>query len=359
MDQDKVNPFVGNTETPAGGSPVSVPSTPVNPYAPAGTPYAPGSNTPAPDYATPMSDPQIGDSDSPAVPNTSAPAAYTSISPAPSVSPEPEKPKLFTKKFIIFAVIGLVLIAGAIVAGVIVQNSKKSGSNKLVDTSSKAISSSSEYGKALNILYNYLSDGTKDNTAEFKQVNDVYSAHFYRAMDESFWNIKSDGVVTNANTGMTVDLEKTGLLFSSQSERDSYIEQVKTYNNKVKSANAKYANESITLEALCKIYDNHVVINQDDIKNIYNVNGAENAKGYFEANYPDLANSNNAVIQEYSKIQKDYIDALVEYFVSGADDKKIEAIEKSFAARKYIDNTSENLLGWYYAFANINGGTNE
>lgn len=121
MDQDKVNPFVGNTEAPVGGSPISVPPTPVNPYAPAGAPYAPGSNTPAPDYATPYNP----SSDNPAVPNTSAPAAYTSISPAPSVSPEPEKPKLFTKKFIIFAVIGLVLIAGTVVAGIIVQNSRK------------------------------------------------------------------------------------------------------------------------------------------------------------------------------------------------------------------------------------------
>ncbi|MDO4889415.1 MAG: hypothetical protein Q4A25_01835 [Candidatus Saccharibacteria bacterium] len=155
MDQSKVNPFVGNTETSAGGSPVSAPSNPaanqapvkpatpsvpVNPYAPAGAPYAPGSNTPAPDYTTSY----MSSSDGPAVPNTGA-SAYTNFSPASSQNQDifmpsdpPEKPKLFTKKFIIFAVIGVVLIIAAVVAGLIVQNNKKSNqsvkSNSVEDT---------------------------------------------------------------------------------------------------------------------------------------------------------------------------------------------------------------------------------
>lgn len=163
MDQDKVNPFSENPDTntgntsmpqssPAGTpqpgpasaadlasttSPAAQPSpvrVPVNPYAPAGAPYAPGSNTPPPDYATP-----INYSDTPAVPNTaprfSAPdPAYTSISPAPSQgqdiflpSDSPEKPKFFTKKFIIIASISLVLIIAAIVTGLFLQNNRGSG----------------------------------------------------------------------------------------------------------------------------------------------------------------------------------------------------------------------------------------
>ena len=182
MDQDKVNPFVGNTETPAGGTPVSAtptasvdsavsapdpvnpvgstqagPAIPVNPYAPAGAPYAPGSNTPAPSYADPIS---------PAVPNTSAPdPAYTSFSPAPSQDfipmDTPERPKLFTKKFVIFAVIGLVLIAGAVVAGLVLQRSR-SGSGS--GSSNSSITSSSNTMKNINRYMNYILYGTDADT---------------------------------------------------------------------------------------------------------------------------------------------------------------------------------------------------
>ena len=167
MDQDKVNPFVGNTETPAGGSPVSAPSTPVNPYAPAGTPYAPGSNTPAPSYADPISA-------SPAVPNTSASdPAYTSISPAPSQNfDDPEKPKLFTKKFIILVIIGLVLIAGAVVAGIIVQNNKKA-----TGSSANSTSASSDGQGLLNLYTNYIISGTASadkNNASYDENKTYY-----------------------------------------------------------------------------------------------------------------------------------------------------------------------------------------
>lgn len=77
---------------------------PVNPYAPTGAPYAPGSNTPAP--------------------------VFTPISPAP------EKPKLFTKKFIIFIIIGIVLIVAAIVAAVIIRSSRQ-GNNTNTPPSSQ------------------------------------------------------------------------------------------------------------------------------------------------------------------------------------------------------------------------------
>lgn len=188
MDQDKVNPFVGNTEAPAGGAPVSdtssssapasassssaaapIQSVPVNPYAPAGAPYAPGSNTPAPDYATPYAggtyaSPSINNmsSDGPAVPNAGS-SAYTSFSPAPSQnqdiympSDSPEKPKLFAKKFIIFAIIGLVLIAGAVVAGVIMQNNRGKK-----DTS--ATVKSGDYQASLNTYINYITSGSNSS----------------------------------------------------------------------------------------------------------------------------------------------------------------------------------------------------
>ena len=190
MDQDKVNPFVGNTEAPAGGAPVSdvsasssstaasgsAPSVPVNPYAPAGAPYAPGSNTPAPDFATPyaggtydspsatFSGSSVSEisSDGPAVPNT---GAYTSFSPAPSQDPiqfsnaGPEKPKLFTKKFIIFAIIGLVLIIAAVVAGVIVQNNR-------TEKGTSVTVKSNDYQSSLNTYINYITLGS--NSSERK-----------------------------------------------------------------------------------------------------------------------------------------------------------------------------------------------
>lgn len=184
MDQDKVNPFVGNTETPAGGAPVSdasafssstaasgsTPSVPVNPYAPAGAPYAPGSNTPAPDFATPYSggtydSPDTAFSNDPAVPNTGS-SAYTSFSPAPSQNQDiympsgsPEKPKLFTKKFIIFAIIGLVLIIAAVVAGVIVQNNR-------TEKGTSVTVKSNDYQSSLNTYINYITLGS--NSSERK-----------------------------------------------------------------------------------------------------------------------------------------------------------------------------------------------
>ena len=116
MDQNKVNPFSENPATGAGNN-----SVPVNPYAPAGAPYAPGSNTPPPDYA-------ITSGDAPAVPNTaprfSTPdPAFTSV-PNNYPSAGPEKPKFFTKKFVILIVAGILLIVAAVVTGVILQNNR-------------------------------------------------------------------------------------------------------------------------------------------------------------------------------------------------------------------------------------------
>lgn len=100
-------------------------TTPVNPYAPSGAPYAPGSNTPAPSYASPsQSVPYTArtwssPATSPAVPNTAGNDTFMSITPAP------EKPKFFTKKFIIFLIIGIVLIIATIIAAVIIRSSRQ------------------------------------------------------------------------------------------------------------------------------------------------------------------------------------------------------------------------------------------
>ena len=148
MDQNKVNPFSENPASSAGSAPApqSSPNVPVNPYAPAGAPYAPGSNTPPPDYA-------ITSGDAPAVPNTaprfSTPEpAFTSV-PNNYPSAGPEKPKFFTKKFVILASAGVVLILAAVITGIILQNNRKN------QGSTVTISASSE-GEAVTKLSNLL-----------------------------------------------------------------------------------------------------------------------------------------------------------------------------------------------------------
>ncbi len=297
MDQSKVNPFVGNTETSAGGSPVSAPSNPaanqapvkpatpsvpVNPYAPAGAPYAPGSNTPAPDFATP--------SDGPAVPNTGSPA-YTNFSPAPSQnqdifmpSDSPEKPKLFTKKFIIFAVIGVVLIITAVVAGVIVQNNKKPNSN-----TASAKGSMEKLNSYMNyILYNAQSsaDVTTPYSPEdvyyietvFNSVNDydsdiseaLYSKwnNFYTGLDSA---VSENGIVKDYNSlvaffklyGQTQPLSKENLVktFLDDGDSESYIRDYYTVYTNSNSDYSKDMGRILTNYAM-ELIDSYNVYNK-------------------------------------------------------------------------------------------------
>lgn len=252
MDQDKVNPFVGNTETPAGGSPVSAPSNPVgapaqsapsapvNPYAPAGAPYAPGSNTPAPDYYNPSSD-------SPAVPNTSAPSAYTSFSPAPSQNftpmDNPEKPKLFTKKFIIFAVIGLILIAGAVVAGILIQNNRKSGGNSATNNGQQTSNGGSIDEISSNNMKkyaNYIVSGT-DSTNNVQDLgNNTYKYFISGKLGDVFspdidvmknmvskWQAFSSSFSTNSEIfkKTVADYQKVVDFFKVYSENQPYTDE--------------------------------------------------------------------------------------------------------------------------------------
>lgn len=184
MDQDKVNPFVGNAETSAGGSPVSVPSstpvssTPVNPYAPAGAPYAPGSNTPTPSYATPMQS-----LNGPAVPNTSASSndfAFTAI------SPTPEKPKLFSKKFLILAGIGVALIIAAVVTGIILQNNRGNNKNNTSGATVAQTPPVSSQEATVRKLANLLISGNESvDIPNFKATTWYISAQLVSARDEN------------------------------------------------------------------------------------------------------------------------------------------------------------------------------
>ena len=161
MDQNKVNPFSENPASSAGSAPApqSSPNVPVNPYAPAGAPYAPGSNTPPPDYA-------ITSGDAPAVPNTaprfSTPdPAFTSV-PNNYPSASPEKPKFFTKKFVILASAGVVLILAAVATGLILQNNRSNNTNTGSGTNN------------INELANLLVDGQSEKTTPDFSLNEWY-----------------------------------------------------------------------------------------------------------------------------------------------------------------------------------------
>ncbi|MBQ9016695.1 hypothetical protein IJ103_00410 [Candidatus Saccharibacteria bacterium] len=197
MDQDKVNPFVSSPDASAGGTPSdqnlqAAPAMPVNPYAPAGAPYAPGSNTPAPAFANQGAPaPQLAD---PAVPNT-APRfsnpdpAYTSISPAPSVTtPAPDKPKFFTKKFIIFASVGLILIVAAVVAGTILQGSR--GGNS---------SDQSSGNTTFNSYMNYILTGSQSGAAYQSEYNigEIYYIEKAFSSADSFNRSVAGEIATN------------------------------------------------------------------------------------------------------------------------------------------------------------------
>ncbi|MBQ9029587.1 hypothetical protein IJ114_02360 [Candidatus Saccharibacteria bacterium] len=160
MDENQMNSFEGNSNASAGANSgvsdntSSNPSAiPVNPYAPSGAPYAPGSNTPAPSYAAPSqstpytartwNSPAI----SPAVPNTAGNDTFMSIAPAP------KETKFFTKKFVIFLIIGLILIAAAIVTGVVIKNNR---SNTPAQNTSNA---------SFNSYMNYILLGVQSDSA--------------------------------------------------------------------------------------------------------------------------------------------------------------------------------------------------
>ena len=301
MDQSKVNPFVGNTEASVGGSTVSAPSSPapVNPYAPVGAPYAPGSNTPAPDYATPYA----SSSDNPAVPNTGAPTAYTSFSSTPShnssfaTTPTSDRPKLFTKKFVIFAVIGIVLIAAAVVAGIIVQNNKKSGSK--IETFGGVTDSTIQDN--LNKLANYLSSGT-ESTKENANTY-VFDSNGY-----AFKNALRD--------------ESKSYLDTTKTLLDNFVSSYeKTNDVKISDVVASGSNSSFsTLDfAVAGFYQeldfvlafaNAGQIDEEAIMSAFLASGAEGVKTLFSSKYGGLLSTSFSAGKEYVENQIAYGDAV-------------------------------------------------
>ncbi len=320
MDQSKVNPFVGNTETSAGGSPVSAPSNPaanqapvkpatpsvpVNPYAPAGAPYAPGSNTPAPDFATPYSggtydSPNTAFSNDPAVPNTGS-SAYTSFSPAPSQnqdiyipSDSPEKPKLFTKKFIILASVGLVLIAGAVVAGVVIQNNKKSSGSK-----SQSSMVNTDYAKSFYKFSNYIVNGS-DSTSELKGS---YAGSMSYSLAEATLEQKDDNYLAKMK-----DLFNQ---FVNQYEKARNISLEKLISEVDSSDGGDTPDQNIGYSAIdynvANLYKRVVFlegvekakISEEDIVKAYTTGGIEAVENLFSSTYASLRATNYPGGNEY------------------------------------------------------------
>ncbi|MBQ3348739.1 hypothetical protein IJG90_04515 [Candidatus Saccharibacteria bacterium] len=276
MDQDKVNPFVGNAETSAGGSPVSVPSsttvssTPVNPYAPAGAPYAPGSNTPTPSYATPMQ-PLNG----PAVPNTSASSndfAFTAISPAP------EKPKLFSKKFLILAGIGVALIIAAVVTGIILQNNR--GGTKNSNTQSTYPSTTEGNTNGLNSYMNYILLGSDSN----KAYTDEYNANTVYYIETVINGVKG----YNADIARTM-LAKWDAFYSSLDDEQKSNIAIGDYN---------------ALMEFFRIYGNVTPLTDEELLSIF-------IKGQDGNEY--LTNYYSTYVDSYSPYAKIYGDILINY----------------------------------------------
>ena len=323
MDQDKVNPFVGNTEAPAGGAPVSdasafssstaasgsTPSVPVNPYAPAGAPYAPGSNTPAPDFATPYSggtydSPDTAFSNDPAVPNT---GAYTSFSPAPSQDSVqfsnvgPEKPKLFTKKFIIFAIIGLVLIAGAVVAGVMIQNNKKSSGSK-----SQSSMVNTDYAKSFYKFSNYIVNGS-DSTSELKGS---YAGSMSYSLAEATLEQKDDNYLAKMK-----DLFNQ---FVNQYEKARNISLEKLISEVDSSDGGDTPDQNIGYSAIdynvANLYKRVVFlegvekakISEEDIVKAYTTGGIEAVENLFSSTYASLRATNYPGGNEYATEKIEY-----------------------------------------------------
>ena len=330
MDQSKVNPFVGNTETSAGGSPVSAtptsgstsdfaastsgstpgfasapaqpaqstqsaspaqpaPSVPVNPYAPAGAPYAPGSNTPAPSYADPIST-------SPAVPNTSSPdPAYTSFSPAPSQNftpmSTPERPKLFTKKFVIFMIVGIILIAGAVVAGLMVQGGNKKGSSTQNTVSAPVetevtIKTSSSALETLAYISNLMISGTESASSPDFNVDEWYISIVAESMADK-------DIITRYDDARKISKYFSVLDSLTRNNADEKIETLK-----------KGLEESLTA------YEDYLSIDkyEDDLTGYYLTKGINAATDYANELFSSIS-SNNASTSNILK--RYYLDFLL------------------------------------------------
>ena len=409
MDQDKVNPFSGNPDISVGNTPVSQSSPagvaqpglvnttssanisspaaqpgstgisnsaaqpspaqiPVNPYAPAGAPYAPGSNTPPPDYAMPITNSPIsgfsgsalGEDNAPAVPNTaphfSAPdSAYTSISPAPSQgqdiflpSDSPEKPKLFTKKFIIIASISLVLIAAAVITGIILNNR---------DTSSGSTSLSDNSG-TLGVYMNYILYGKESNSKITEQYdnNQIYAA--LKALDANS---------LNKNFINTAKQKWKNFTDSYDFSNDSWMEtSIENYTSLVEFFVRYSEKPPLTSSAIKQlIYDN--ASSREYFENYYqsyNPNNLAIISGYIETlvDY-DLKNANYyEVYKKYECLTADNLDINCVFRQSIPQEEYNDAIsylqEISTVQNAYNAITNSFIQNAYTIYNYVNGDKN-
>lgn len=253
---------------------------PVNPYAPPGAPYAAGSNTPPPSFAMP------------AVPNTSASdPAYTSFStsasPVFTQSTPPEKPKFFTKKFIIAASIGLALILAAVITGLILQNNRNNNSGNTQTRS---------YSSAFHRLANYLISGNDTSeklSGEYDYANNDYAI------------LSAIGTENNLNQPYFTGAENLAVQFAE------------AYNQE----------RNISLADLANL--------------IYN--GNENITGFQPFDYQILDYVGNIeFLNLYSSYPPASDEQILDYYVANTLNEQISNRISPFAASKY-------LTGRYYA----------
>ena len=269
MDQNKVNPFSENPASSAGSAPApqSSPNVPVNPYAPAGAPYAPGSNTPPPDYA-------ITSGDAPAVPNTaprfSTPdPAFTSV-PNNYPSAGPEKPKFFTKKFVILASAGVVLILAAVITGIILQNNRKNNGTSINTTSSNA---------TFNSYMNYILVGNHSSST----YQNEYSASKIYYIEESFNNI--NGYNRSVANEVAVNW---GQAYTTLTDAQKNLAAVKDYNALVETF---------------RLYSQISPLSDEELLSAY-ANG-QDGDAYLEDYYSAYNNSSSVYAKNFGKILTD------------------------------------------------------
>ena len=288
MDQNKVNPFPENPTSSTGDNPMpqsSQPSVPVNPYAPAGAPYAPGSNTPPPDYAMPYTPSSVDSAafDAPAVPNTAGgPGPYTSISPAPGqyasgqyAAAGPEKPKFFTKKFIILASVGIVLIIATIVTGVILQNDRNNGTANTQNNSNGQTSTSNTF----NSYMNYILTGSPSNS-EYSERYDPKKIYY---------------IETVIHASSDFDISNVKQLIANWNGAYNSLDDAQKTNVAVRNYKA--------LVDFFGIYSQTPPLSNDALLNAF-----VNSRGedYLASYYSGYTNSDSSYAKKYGKILIDY-----------------------------------------------------
>ena len=206
-----------------------------------------------------------------------------------------------SKKFIIFAIIGLVLIIAAVVAGVIVQNNKKSG-NK---TETFGGVTDSTIQDNLNKLANYLSSGTES-------TKENANTYVFDSNDYAFKNALRDESESYLDTTKTL---LDNFISSYEKANDVKISGVITA--------AENSNFSVLDYAVAGFYQkldfiiNFAKVGQIDGETIINTfisSGADGVKALFNSKYSNLANTSFSDGREYIENQLAYSDAISKLF---------------------------------------------